>query len=151
MRGENHCRPVRCDEPGSADTNSGDVFGPGELHQLGDDLDDRPLDNRWALGSVRGVPTRAMGDVAIHVDHTAGHLRATAVDSDGKSGGQTWAPAVRPGWGTVFGVPRLLMRRPEQQGRQRRSYRRHCQGWPWRTEPPAGVRGPSGCLLYTSP
>ena len=88
MRGENHCRPVRCDEPGSADTNSGDILGPGELHQLSDDLHDRPLDNRRALGTVRGVPSRAMGDVAIHVDHTAGNLRATDVDSDGESGVQ---------------------------------------------------------------
>ena len=68
----------------SADTNSSNGFGPGDLHQLGDDLQDRPLDDRGALGSVRSVPTRAVDDVAIDVDHATGHLRPTNVDADGE-------------------------------------------------------------------
>ena len=49
MWGKYNCRPVRRDKSGSADTNSSDGFWPYNLHQLSDDLDDRPFDNRWAL------------------------------------------------------------------------------------------------------
>src|ERR1035438_3905562 len=62
MRGEYHCRPVRRHKPSSTDPYCGDGFGPDELQQLSDHLDDGAFDHRWALGTVRGVPARTVGD-----------------------------------------------------------------------------------------
>jgi hypothetical protein len=84
MRGEDHRGPIRGDKAGGSDTDSRDAPGSDDLHQLGNDLNDGVLDDRRALGAMRSVPACAMGDVAIDVDQTAGHLGATDVDTDGK-------------------------------------------------------------------